>query len=35
MTFEEGVSLLFHNLGDSKIIALVSSVYDYVMVRNV
>lgn len=35
MTFEEGVALLFHKLGDSKIMALGSSVNDYVMVRNV
>ena len=35
MTFEEGVALLFKKLGDSKIMALASSVNDYVMVRNV
>lgn len=35
MTFEEGKALLFQKLGDSKIMALGSSVKDYVMVRNV
>lgn len=35
MTFEEGKALLFKKLGDSKIMALASSVDDYVMVRNV
>lgn len=35
MTFEEGVQVLFTKLGDSKIMALASSVNDYVMVRNV
>ena len=32
---KEGEALLFHKLGDSKIMALGSSVNDYVMVRNV
>lgn len=35
MTFDEGVDVLFNKLGDSKIMALASSVNDYVMVRNV
>ena len=35
MTFEEGKKLLFNKLGDYKIMALASSVNDYVMVRNV
>ena len=35
MTFEDGVALLFKKLGDYKIMALASSVDDYVMVRNV
>lgn len=35
MTFEEGKALLFQKLGDAKIMALGSSVKDYVMVRNV
>lgn len=35
MTFEEGKKLLFKKLGDYKIMALASSVNDYVMVRNV
>ena len=35
MTFEEGKDLLFKKLGDYKIMALASSVNDYVMVRNV
>lgn len=35
MTFEEGKDLLFRKLGDYKIMALASSVNDYVMVRNV
>lgn len=35
MTFDEGVNVLFNKLGDSKIMALASSVNDYVMVRNV
>lgn len=35
MTFEEGKALLFNKLGDYKIMALASSVNDYVMVRNV
>lgn len=35
MTFEEGKNLLFKKLGDYKIMALASSVNDYVMVRNV
>ena len=34
-TFEEAVSLMFEKLGDYKIMALASSVNDYVMVRNV
>ena len=35
MTFEEGKDLLFKKLGDYKIMALASSVNDYVMVRNI
>ena len=35
LTFEQSVSLMFEKLGDWKIMALASSVNDYVMVRNV
>ena len=35
MNFEDGKALLFKKLGDWKIMALASSVNDYVMVRNV
>ena len=35
LSFEEAVSLMFEKLGDWKIMALASSVNDYVMVRNV
>ena len=35
ITFDEAVELLFSKLGVSKIMALASSVNDYVMVRNV
>ena len=35
LTFEEAVALMFRKLGDWKIMALASSVNDYVMVRNV
>ena len=35
LTFEEAVELMFDKLGDWKIMALASSVNDYVMVRNV
>ena len=35
MEFNEGKALLFKKLGDWKIMALASSVNDYVMVRNV
>ena len=35
LTFEEAVGLMFEQLGDWKIMALASSVNDYVMVRNV
>lgn len=35
MQFNEGVELMFKKLGDWKIMALASSVNDYVMVRNV
>ena len=35
LTFEQAVSLMFEKLGDWKIMALASSVNDYVMVRNV
>lgn len=35
MTFEDGVALMFNRLGNWKIMALASSVNDYVMVRNV
>ena len=35
ITFDEAVELLFKKLGVSKIMALASSVNDYVMVRNV
>ena len=35
LTFEQAVDLMFEKLGDWKIMALASSVNDYVMVRNV
>ena len=35
LTFEQAVTIMFEKLGDSKIMALASSVNDYVMVRNV
>lgn len=35
MTFEEGVQVFYKKLGNSNIMALASSVNDYVMVRNV
>ena len=35
LSFEQAVELMFHKLGDWKIMALASSVNDYVMVRNV
>lgn len=35
LTFAQAVELMFEKLGDSKIMALASSVNDYVMVRNV
>ena len=35
LTFEQAVELMFRKLGDWKIMALASSVNDYVMVRNV
>lgn len=35
LTFDQAVDLMFEKLGDSKIMALASSVSDYVMVRNV
>ena len=35
LSFQEAVELMFQKLGDSKIMALASSVNDYVMVRNV
>ncbi|MBO5241685.1 MAG: pyridoxamine 5'-phosphate oxidase family protein [Lachnospiraceae bacterium] len=35
LSFEDAVSLMFEKLGDWKIMALASSVNDYVMVRNV
>ena len=35
LTFDQAVQILFEKLGDSKIMALASSVDDYVMVRNV
>lgn len=35
ITYEEAVKLMFDQLGDYKIMALASSVNDYVMVRNV
>ena len=35
LTFAQAVDLMFEKLGDSKIMALASSVNDYVMVRNV
>ena len=35
ITYQEAVDRMFEMLGDSKIMALASSVNDYVMVRNV
>lgn len=35
LSFQQAVELMFEKLGDSKIMALASSVNDYVMVRNV
>ena len=35
LTFQQAVELMFEKLGDWKIMALASSVNDYVMVRNV
>ena len=35
LTFEQAVKIMFEQLGDWKIMALASSVNDYVMVRNV
>ncbi len=35
LTFDQAVSIMFEKLGDWKIMALASSVNDYVMVRNV
>ena len=35
LSFEQAVELMFNKLGDWKIMALASSVNDYVMVRNV
>ena len=35
LTFEQAVEIMFDKLGDWKIMALASSVKDYVMVRNV
>lgn len=35
LTFRQAVELMFEKLGESKIMALASSVNDYVMVRNV
>lgn len=35
LTFAQAVDLMFEKLGDAKIMALASSVNDYVMVRNV
>lgn len=35
MEFKDGVALLFKKLGDWKIMALATSIDDYVMVRNV
>ncbi|MEG2870064.1 MAG: pyridoxamine 5'-phosphate oxidase family protein, partial [Clostridium sp.] len=35
ISFEEAVEIMFKQLGDWKIMALASSVHDYVMVRNV
>ena len=35
LTFEQAKALLWEQLGDWKIMALASSVNDYVMVRNV
>lgn len=35
LTFDQAVELMFQKLGDWKIMALASSVNDYVMVRNV
>ena len=35
INFDQAVELMFEKLGDWKIMALASSVNDYVMVRNV
>ena len=35
LSFEQAVELMFEKLGDSKVMALASSVNDHVMVRNV
>lgn len=35
LAFDQAVEIMFEKLGDSKIMALASSVNDYVMVRNV
>lgn len=35
LSYEDAVKIMFEKLGDSKIMALASSVNDYVMVRNV
>ena len=35
LTFEQAVDIMFQKLGDWKVMALASSVNDYVMVRNV
>lgn len=35
MNYNEGIELLFEKLGNSKIMALATSLNDYVMVRNV
>ena len=35
LTFEQAVNIMFKKLGDWKVMALASSVNDYVMVRNV
>ena len=35
LSFAQAVELMFDKLGDTKIMALASSVNDYVMVRNV
>ena len=35
ITYQEAVDRMFEMLGDSRIMALASSVNDYVMVRNV